>query len=131
MKKFDPQIYPRKLFVLESEEDMKLFQTREGFDLEPEEGNDASVWKVVEKSTDHKGVAVFVWRAGFDTIAHESDHIVNIIFNDLGIDIGYEHDEHHAYMLGWVAKCIGEGLNLKVMKCGLDSGFGAEGSKEE
>lgn len=33
MKKFDPQIYPRKLYVLESEEDMKLFTTREGLGL--------------------------------------------------------------------------------------------------
>ena len=36
--------------------------------------------------------------------------------NDLGIDLGYEHDEHHAYMIGWIAKCIAEGLGLKIVK---------------
>lgn len=116
MKKYDPQIYPRKLYVLESEEDMKLFTTREGAELENDEDNAGSIWRVIEKSTKQKGVAVLIEKVGFDTISHESDHIVNSIFSDLAIDIGYEHDEHHAYMIGWVAKCIGEGLGLKIVK---------------
>lgn len=116
MKKFDPQIYPRKLYVLESEEDLKLFTTREGAELENDEDNDGSIWRVIEKSTKQKGVAVLIERARFDTISHEADHTVNSIFDDLAIDIGYDHDEHHAYMLGWVAQCIGEGLGLKVVK---------------
>ena len=116
MKKFDPQIYPRKLFVLESDWDMKLFQSREGFELEIEQDSVAGVWRVIEKSTEELGVAVYFRRIGLDTVCHESDHIVNIIFNDLGIDIGYEHDEHHAYMIGWIAKCIGEGMNLKLIQ---------------
>lgn len=116
MRKFDPQIYPRKLFVLEDMWDLKLFQSREGLELEIENDSVAGTWRVIEKSTEDFGVAVYFRRTGLDTICHESDHIVNIIFNDLGIDIGYEHDEHHAYMLGWVAKCIGEGLGLKIVK---------------
>lgn len=116
MKKFDPQIYPRKLYVLESEEDTKLFTTREGVELECDEDLDGCIWRVVEKSTKEKGVAILINKFGFDTISHEADHTVNSIFDDLGVDIGYEHDEHHAYMLGWVAKCIGEGLGLKIVK---------------
>ena len=46
MKKFDPQIYPRKLYVLESEEDLKLFSNREGLELEVEQDTVASVWRV-------------------------------------------------------------------------------------
>lgn len=116
MKKFDPQIYPRKLYVFESEWDLKLFTTREGLELEAERDTVASVWRVVEKGSEELGVAVWFQRVGLDSIAHESDHIANCIFNDLGIDLGYEHDEHHAYMIGWIAKCIGEGLGLKIVQ---------------
>lgn len=116
MKTFDPQIYPRKLYVLESEEDLKLFSNREGLELEVEQDTVASVWRVVEKDSEELGVAVWFQRVGLDSIAHESDHIANCIFDDLGIDLGYTHDEHHAYMIGWVAKCIGEALGLKIVK---------------
>ena len=116
MKKFDPQIYPRKLYVLESEEDLKLFSNREGLELEVDQDTVASVWRVIEGGTGDLGVVVLFRRVGFDSIAHESDHIANCIFDDLGIDLGYTHDEHHAYMIGWVAKCIGEALGLTIVK---------------
>ena len=44
------------------------------------------------------------------------DKNTKIIFLDFDGCITLEDDETHAYMVGWVAKCIGEALNLKIVK---------------
>lgn len=120
MKKFDPQIYPRKLYIVESyDEIMELFTNRDKDATSPPDtdGYGAITFPVIEKSTGHYGVAVyFVEDITIGSIAHEADHVVSSMWQDLGVDFDFLKDEHHAYMLGWVAKCIGEGLGLKVVK---------------
>ncbi len=41
-----------------------------------------------------------------DLVAHEAVHIVNYIFDDHGVDISLDHDEHYAYMLDWVVEKV-------------------------
>jgi hypothetical protein len=118
MKKFDPQIYPRKFFVLENEKELELFHGREGEHerLEMDLSARGRTWACVEKETGDLGVAVLYNNVWFDTIAHEAVHVADIIFLDLDACFTLEDDETYAYMVGWVAKCIGEALNLKIVK---------------
>lgn len=115
---FDPEIYPRKLFVMKGnklEEYIKdTFRciTDDGEETEPGfEGVDMSgacTWSRVMYRKDGK-LGVLVWirssRCGKD-LAHEADHVTNSIFADCGIDMHYKHDEHHAYMIGWCYDCL-------------------------
>lgn len=41
-----------------------------------------------------------------DTIAHESDHLCNQLFMDIGATVDVTNDESHAYLLGWTVKQI-------------------------
>lgn len=117
MKKFDPQIYPRLLVVLDSLKEITLFEKREGGELDkPSKAWNAFTCNAIEKETGRFVILVYFENLDFETIAHESVHIANNIFDDCGIDMGYEHDEHYAYLVGWVAKCIGEALNVKLIK---------------
>lgn len=116
MKRFDPQIYPRTLFILDDIEELKFFESRNEGEVLSEGENAASVWIVVEKETQDYCVVAYFKKMRIDLITHEAVHIANSIFNDCSVDFDYAHDEHFAYMVGWVAKCIGEGLGLKVVK---------------
>lgn len=118
MKKFDPQIYPRKLYVLDSLEELELFEGREGgsLDVPSDKTVDASVWSCLRKDNNTYCVVVHFKGLTIENIAHEATHIANSIFQDCQVDFNYHHDEHYAYFVGWVAKCIGEALNLKIVK---------------
>lgn len=54
--------------------------------------------------------------ASADTVAHESVHIVNKIFNDRGIRLDSHNDEPQAYLTGWVAGKINEALTSDRIK---------------
>ncbi len=41
-----------------------------------------------------------------DTIAHESDHLCNQLFQSIGATVDVTNDESHAYLLGWIVKQI-------------------------
>lgn len=81
MKKFDPQIYPRKLYIVESyDEIMELFTNRDKDATSPPDtdGYGAITFPAIEKSTGHCGVAVyFVEDITIGRIAHEADHVVS------------------------------------------------------
>lgn len=118
MKKYDPQIYPRTLFVIENLDELKLFHGRGGVneELEMSPSSQARVWPAVEKETGHLGVAVYYRSLWFDTIAHEAVHIANVVFGDLDVAMTWSYDEHYAYFVGWIAEKIGEAHNLKIIK---------------
>lgn len=87
MKKFDPQIYPRKLYIVESyDEIMELFTNRDEDATSPPDtdGYGAITFPVIEKSTGHYGVAVyFIEDITIGRIAHEADHVVSSMWQDL------------------------------------------------
>ena len=118
MKVFDPQIYPRKLYVLDSLDELRYFERRDGVALEipSDETVDATVWPCVFKDNESYCFAVHFKSLTIETIAHEATHIANGIFQDCQVDFDYHHDEHYAYFVGWIAKCLGEALNVKLIK---------------
>ena len=118
MKAFDPQIYPRKLYVLESPEELELFEGRDGGSLEvpSDKTVDASVWSCLRKDNNTYCVVVHFKCLTIENIAHEATHIANSIFQDCAVDFNYHTDEHYAYFVGWIAKCLGDALNVKLIK---------------
>ena len=89
---------------------------RKGEKLETDEGSLASVWSATHKESGDLCVVAYFYKTRIDIIAHESVHVTNSIFQDTHIDFNYENDEHYAYMVGWVAKCIEEAFDLKLTK---------------
>lgn len=111
---FDPVIYPRLVWIVNGgtpEDIRKEFFERDGeeLNLEPEFKNSHACVSDVTFGED-KMIGVLVWiidkPRGCKDIAHESVHVANKIFRDCGIDMHYDHDEHYAYLIGWVADCI-------------------------
>jgi hypothetical protein len=44
--------------------------------------------------------------AGFNTIAHETVHIIGYVFKDRGVKANYDNDELFAYYVGWIAEIM-------------------------
>lgn len=116
---FDPEIYPRKLFVIKGKNrkypDLisSEFETISGSALDTEGCIDtvgSCTWgPVVYKPTGKFGMLVWIVDTAHQKakdMAHEADHVVNKMFKELGVDMSYDHDEHHAYMIGWVTDCL-------------------------
>ena len=118
MKVFDPQIYPRKLFVIERPEELTFFHGRGGEkeELEFDVTVRGRVWPCVHKETQQLGVAVYFRELWFDTISHEATHIANIFFNDLDVAMTWTDDEHYSYLVGLIADKIAEAHDLKIIK---------------
>ncbi len=118
MKLFDPQIYPRKLYILDSIEELSFFEGRGGEVLESSSDKtvDASVWTCVKKDNGAYCVVVHFYSVTIDTIAHEAVHIANSIFEDCSIDFNYLLDEHYAYFVGWIAGRIAEAYEINIVK---------------
>lgn len=120
---YDPLIYPRKLWVVTEPIETELNETFGFFDLGGNEimcdisileGKAGCTCLCYEKSTQDKGVMVFMDNKEVRTIAHESVHVADAVFEQLDITTqGFTDggNEAYAYMVGWVAKCIEEGGN--------------------
>lgn len=118
---FDPVIYPFKFWVGKNgtKADVKdMF-----VDAEHEEIviTDADIKRsaaltydpVVAVSDGQQGV--FTWLHSPElvttgTIAHESDHAANAVFDFIGAKVDPRNDEPHAYLAGFFADCIDEVL---------------------
>lgn len=121
---FDPQIYPRLLWVVKGGqlEDIKdMFET----EISEEEVGGAVTFLVRRKVDNRLGYCVWFPKAGdirnLDWIAHESSHVALCIFNDVGAVITPEGQEPFAYLVGWVFKCVDEVRKFKEVKYGTES----------
>lgn len=113
---FYPDIYPRKIWIVKNttpEFIVEHFKTRDGGELEGVkesfENSLCAVWDVTHGKDPKYGVLVWIISREFkgcDDISHEAVHVANKIFRDCGIDMHYDHDEHYAYFVGWIAGCI-------------------------
>ena len=106
---FDPQIYPRKLWVTVGVPFNELKDEFEDIDKMPE-NVDASVDYTRKLKPEVMG-GVLVRYLNIDAmtmkiIAHESSHIAIGIFDYIGAPIDIRHQEPFAYLCGWIAKCI-------------------------
>lgn len=112
---FDPQIYPRKLWVVSSVNEKELKKVfvntdRTELDLVGLSDFDAIVYSVRNIKDDGKigELVILVRPEQVDTgkIVHESIHVALDIFFDLGMRVDYENQEPFTYLSGWVGKCI-------------------------
>jgi hypothetical protein len=112
---FDPVIYPRKVWVC-------LGATKEVLDdrftfnspLVDELFTSIAVTSTcTEKETGSGGVIVWTPKRNMNinTIAHESDHVADMLFDFIGESTNT--DECHAYLVGWVAECIEKAMKYK------------------
>lgn len=125
MKEFDIEVYGRKLWVATNWEDVKgKFTSYGDYRFEKSEDAYATTYpQIMRKATGKYGVLVVFYDCSklcgskiVEHIAHESLHAVNAIFDELGVEYGLTHDEHAAYMVGWVAKCCWKVLQNEAYK---------------
>lgn len=112
---FDPIIYPRKLWVVFTDNSEIL---KKHFDTECEyeeamEKCEAFVFSCSHKESYKLGVCIVFLKhkyVNIKNIAHESVHIASQIFADCNMTMGFDNgnDEHFAYLVGWAADCINQ-----------------------
>lgn len=113
---FDPQIYPRLLWVAVGAPDSVINDMFE--DVSPMDSTaNAQVDYCRRVKPEIKGGVLvrFANRKAMTTsiIAHESAHIAVGIFNYIGAPIDINHQEPFSYLCGWAARCIN---NVKTKK---------------
>lgn len=125
LKEFKNDIYPRRLWVSTSWEEVKdKFSTYGDYDFRESEQASATTYpKMMRKSSGKCGVLIVfndIDKVGGSeivaNISHESLHAVNFIFSDLGMEYSLNHDEHAAYMVGWIARCCWKVLQKEIYK---------------
>lgn len=132
MKEFNPQIYPFRLWIGENvpyeevEEKFWALTTeteRTDFTIEVYEKNSlivATCFPVSDKETGWCGIFLQVWNpkqfnVGF--IAHEASHVTDFVFERFDIESnGFNGGEARAYFTQWVADCIVDTMNLKLIR---------------
>lgn len=114
---FDPEIYPRKLWVAVGAPQEVIEDMFE--DVQPMEKNaDAQVDCTRRLKPDAKGGVLI--RFGnkqaitASNITHESVHAATEIFDYVGAFHDPKNQEPFAYLCGWIAKCIDEVKRGKV-----------------
>ena len=125
LREFNCEIYSRRLWIATSWEDVKdKFTTYGEYEFKKSEDAYATTYpQVMRKTTGKYGVLIVFYDCDklggskmVEHIAHESLHTANAIFNELGVEYSVIHDEHAAYMVGWVAKCCWKVLQKEIYK---------------
>lgn len=127
LQEFGNDIYPRRLWIATSWEDVKdkfVCHNNDDKPIEKYEGGNAYTYQCVmhKKSKKYGTLILFVLEGEIlgseivERIAHESLHTVNSIFDELNIAYDLVNDEHAAYMVGWVAKCCWKVLQKEIYK---------------
>lgn len=119
---FDPQIYPRKIWVAVGGDIGTLrasFCQNDGeqLDFKDMDKYSASTTAVTDKETGLFGELIWFPKKSdmmVFTIAHEAVHAAIDIFDDCDCRIDAENQEPFAYLVGWIAKCINEVKRGKV-----------------
>lgn len=125
LQEFKTEIYQRRLWVATSWEEVKdKFTTYGEYEFKKSENAYAVTYpQILRKATGKYGVLIVFYDSDklggskiVEHVAHESLHAVNAIFDELGVEYGLTHDEHAAYMVGWVAKCCWKVLQKEIYK---------------
>lgn len=105
---FDPQIYPRMLWVTVGVPYKELKEEFE--DLDPMADNsEAEVIYTTRTGTEDGGVLIRFENAAamsLRNICHEATHAAVGIFDYIGAPVDINHQEPFAYLTGWVASCL-------------------------
>lgn len=111
IKKFRIDVYERDLYICtgsKAKEMSRYFNPC----IEPEEmiHSDAFVFKGFKKNNDQVGVYVMYFENDeaktASTQAHESVHVADLIYEDLGIKHIVGGDEAYAYLVGFITGCV-------------------------
>ena len=109
-RKVKVPIYHSYLTIIETEnikEQAEKYNVRPRGDPTREDYNyDAITFRDFSKNGYLCYYCIFRPQRSYGTIAHEAKHIVNHIFNDLGIELDRVNDEPECYLLGWVVNQI-------------------------
>lgn len=132
MNEYNPQIYPFRLWIGENldyaeieDKFWALTTMTERTDFsrdcyEHDRFTVATCFPVAEKESGWIGIYLSVWNPRlFDVgkIAHESSHVADFVFEKLGIQSdGFNGGEARAYFTEWVADCIMDALNFKIIR---------------
>ena len=127
LQEFNCEIYPRKLWVATSWDEVKdkfVCHKNDDKPIEKYEDGDAYTYQyVMHKKSKKCGVLILFDLEGeilgseiVDRIAHESLHATNSIFDELNIVYDLVNDEHAAYLVGWVARCCWKVLQKEIYK---------------
>jgi len=119
---FDPQLYPRLLWVAigdNSEELNKTLRYRDGTPLEKDalSGCYGITCRVAEKKTGLYGTLVWFRNHQIMTDqnkSHEAGHATFDIMSDIEAAYSPKFQEPYCYLLGWVADCIWRAEHNKV-----------------
>ena len=115
---FDPQIYPRKVWVTVG---VPFEELKDEFEKwKPmEEGSDAQVDHLRKLKPEVRG-GLLVRFENLDTlkkfgnITHESIHVATEIFDYIGAFHDPKNQELFAYLCGWIAKCMDEVKQIEL-----------------
>lgn len=119
---FDPIIYPRLLWVCTTankDEMLKNFKLNESELEKSLYINGVTTCKTELLSSGKFGVLVFCnnkKQLTISNIAHESVHVADCIFEDIGAtgqDFS-QGNEPYAYLVGWASECIFNAKNFKL-----------------
>ena len=116
IRKFDPVIYPRKVWVAKGGTKQNLADLFDDSESDPYMISDEVVTTsyaitddVTERSSGDYGVIVWLHKLNditTATMAHEADHAANLIFKAIGAKVDVRNDEPHAYLVGFITDCI-------------------------
>ena len=122
---FDPQIYPRLLWVMigGSEKDIiAQFKNCDGTEFNLSDFNKANCAFCIHARQKSTGlIGEFIWiterkYARGSTMTHEAAHAAMDICYDLGIEIDPLNQEPFAYLVGWIMKEINIAYRFKESK---------------
>lgn len=125
LQEFKNDIYPRKLWIATSWDDVKeKFDTNGDYEFKEEERAYATTYQGIRRKCSGTLGVLIVFNEYkniggskiVEIVAHESLHAANAIFDELGIEYSLTHDEHAAYMVGWVANCCWKVLQKEIYK---------------
>lgn len=124
---FDPQIYPRLLWVVKGGELEEIRKTLEFGELdEDQEHGGAVTISAYDNANKRGGFLVWFPKSGemsnLDWIAHESTHVALGIFDYVGAKAECDNSEPFAYLVGWVFGCMDKVRKWKEVKNGCSEG---------
>lgn len=111
---FDPQIYPRLLWVVIGEKKGSAISDR--FDNIPDmdESTDADVNHVYDKISKRAGILIrFESKKvarDYSVVAHEAPHAAMCIFGYIGAVPDVNNQEPFSYLVGWISGCVCEAV---------------------
>lgn len=103
----DIPIYKMKLTIEQSTNFRKLLD-KYGYTNHPDDKTEAICF--INKG--HIAV-LFNGKCSINTIVHESVHVVNYIYEYIGVKLDVVNDEHQAYLTSWVVDEIVKNIKIK------------------